>query len=376
MKDLNIAVIGWGFMGRMHTYALRALPLMYRDLDFRPRLKLLASGRIENARAGMNEAGFEECTSDWREILERKDIDVVSVCTPNGLHEEMVISLIKAGKHIYVDKPLTTTLESAGRIRDAAKASDVKIALVMNNRFLPATIRAFELVREGRIGDITGFNARYLHSGSIDPSKPIGWKQTGQGGVILDLASHALDLLCNLVGYPAQVYCMTNTLYPERPTKQGTLCTDISEDHAVMTLRLASGAVGFCEASKIATGTNDELTFEVCGTKGALRFDLMEPGWLWFFNNTLPEAPYGGERGFKRIECLGRYPFPSGSFPPPKNAVGWERGHIHSYYSFLDCVAHDKQPLCGIEDAYRLAALMEAARFSAQTGKLFYPDYD
>ena len=160
---------------------------------------------------------------------------------------------------------------------------------------------------------------------------------------------------------------MTNTLYASRPTKSGGIETGLSEDHAVMTMRMENGAVGTCEASKIATGTNDELTFEIYGDKGALRFDLMDPGWLWFFDNTLPEAPLGGNRGFTRIECCGRYDKPAGSFLPPKNAIGWDRGHIHCYYSFLDCVAHGKTPSPSIADAVKLQALMSAAQESSLT---------
>lgn len=369
MKDIRIAVIGWGFMGRTHTHALRCIPLMYKDPDFRPVLKCLCSGHAENAQKGMRDGGFEEWTDDWRTLLDRDDIDVVSVCTPNSLHEEMVTALLKAGKNVYVDKPLTTDAASALRILEAAKQSSGRIQLVMNNRFLPATLRAKQIAEEGRLGEIIGFHARYLHSGSIDPDKPIGWKQQAQGGVILDLASHALDLVTDLCGWPERVNCAVNSLYPSRPTKDGGREENLSEDHAVMTLRLKNGALGVCEASKIATGTNDELIYEVYGTKGALRFFSLEPGWLEFFDNTVPEAPLGGNRGFTRIECMGRYPAPGGSFLPSKNAIGWDRGHIHCYYSFLDCVAHGKTPKCTVEDAVRLQFLMEAAARSAQSGQ-------
>ena len=368
MKDINIAIIGWGFMGKTHTHALRSIPLMYDKLDFRPVLKCLCSGHMENAVSGMNAAGFEGCTDNWHSLLTRDDIDAVSVCTPNSLHEEMVTALIRAGKHVYVDKPLTTSLKSALAIQEAAKGSAVKVQLVMNNRFLPSAIRAKQLVDEGRIGRVLSFNCRYLHSGSIDPNKPMGWKQSGEGGVILDLASHALDLVTDLIGFPEEVFCATNTLYATRPTKDGGVSSDISEDHALITMRMANGALGSCEASKIATGTNDELSFEIYGDKGALRFDLTEPGWLWYFDNTVPEAPYGGNRGFTRIESMARYPKPAGSFLPPKNAIGWDRGHIHCYYSFLEAIAHDRPVACGIDEAVKLQALMETAKLSAKNG--------
>ena len=367
MKDIRIAVIGWGFMGRMHTQAMRSIPLMYPGISFRPVLKCLCSGHIDNAENGMLLAGFSDCTDDWRSIVDRDDIDAVSVCTPNSLHEEMAVALLDAGKHVYIDKPLSTDLDSALRIQSAAHRSKARLQMVMNNRFLPATMRAKELVSEGKLGNILSFSCKYLHSGSIDPNKPIGWKQGTEGGVALDLASHALDLVTNLCGYPTEVFCAQRTLYPIRPTKDGGVTRALSEDHAMITMRLPNGALGHCEAGKIQTGTNDELSFEIYGDRGALRFDLMEPGWLWFFDNTVPERPLGGERGFTRIEAMARYPKPAGAFLPPKNAIGWDRGHIHCYYTFLDAVANGKDVQCGIDEAVRLQTLLEAAKRSAQS---------
>ena len=367
MKTIGIAVIGWGFMGRTHTHALRSIPMMYPGIDFQPVLKCVCSRREAPAREAMELLGFESYTTDWRTILTRDDIDVVSVCTPNALHEEMAVALLKAGKHVYLDKPMAVTLDSARRIAAAARESGAYSQMVMNNRFLPATMRAKQLAEEGALGEIIGFHAQYLHSGSVDEARPIGWKQEAQGGVILDLASHALDLVTDICGFPKRVMCAANTLYASRPTKTGGVETDLAEDHAILTLRMPNGALGTVEASKIATGTNDEMGFEIYGKKGALKFDLMEPGWLWYFDNTVPEAPLGGRRGFTRIECMARYPAPAGTFLPPKNAIGWDRGHIHCYYSFLDCVAHGKAPRPSIEDGLKLQAVLAAAADSART---------
>lgn len=369
MRSIGIAVIGWGFMGRTHTHALRAIPLMYPGIDFRPVLKCVCSRREEPARKAMEDLGFESYTTDWRTLLTRDDIDVVSICTPNSMHEGMAVAFLKAGKHVYIDKPLSVTAEGAERIAQAARESGSLTQMVMNNRFLPATMRAFRLAQEGRLGEIIGLRGYYLHSGSIDENKPIGWKQQMEGGVILDLASHVLDLVTGICGFPEKVMCASHTLYASRPTKDGKTETDLAEDHAVITMRMKNGAIGTVEASKIATGANDEMGFEIYGKKGAVKFDLMEPNWLWFFDQTVPEAPLGGNRGWTRIESCARYPAPAGTFLPPKNTIGWDRGHIHCYYSFLDCVAHGKKPSPTIEDGAKLQKLLSAALTSAQSGE-------
>ena len=222
-------------------------------------------------------------------------------------------------------------------------------------------------MEEGALGEILSFSCRYLHSGSVDRDRPMGWKMGKGGGVLLDLGSHALDLVLWIMGeMPESLICAANTLYAQRPTKDGGVSADIAEDHAIMTLRLQNGSLGTVEASKITSGAPDEMYLEIAGDKGAIRWNLMDPGWLEFFDNTAPEVPLGGLRGFTRIECLGRYPAPGGSFLPAKNAVGWERAHMHCYYSFLESLALGREPSPSIAEAARLQELLEIAAVSAR----------
>ena len=368
MKTIKIGIIGWGFMGRTHAHALRAMPLFYPGAGFRAEIAGICSRRLEKAREAAEELNVPYYTDDYRQLLAREEIDAVSVCTPNALHEEIALAALKAGKHLYIDKPLADTAQGARRIADQAEKSGVFTRMVFNNRYLPVTLRARELVDQGRIGRVLSFEGRYLHSGSIDPNKPIGWKQTLQGGVLLDLGSHVLDLITWLCGYPEAVFCAQRTLYATRPTREGGATRDLSDDQTLMLLRLPGGAMGQVEASKIATGANDELTVEIRGEKGALAFDLMQPNYLRFYDNTRPEAPLGGERGFQWIETVARYPAPGGTFLPPKNSIGWDRGHLHCYYTFLDCLARGAAPDNGVGEGVRLQMLMERAAQSAAQG--------
>lgn len=368
MKTIKIGIIGWGFMGRTHAHALRAMPLFYPGAGFRAEIAGICSRRLEKAREAAEELNVPYYTDDYRQLLAREEIDAVSVCTPNALHEEIALAALKAGKHLYIDKPLADTAQGARRIADQAEKSGVFTRMVFNNRYLPVTLRARELVDQGRIGRVLSFEGRYLHSGSIDPNKPIGWKQTLQGGVLLDLGSHVLDLITWLCGYPEAVFCAQRTLYATRPTREGGATRDLSDDQTLMLLRLPGGAMGQVEASKIATGANDELTVEIRGEKGALAFDLMQPNYLRFYDNTRPEAPLGGERGFQWIETVARYPAPGGTFLPPKNSIGWDRGHLHCYYTFLDCLARGAAPDNGVGEGARLQMLMERAAQSAAQG--------
>ena len=175
MKTIGIGIIGWGFMGRTHPLAIRSLPLFYPDAGFEAKLIGVCSRTVSKAEKARDELGFEYATGDYRDLLRDPHIDVVSVCTPNDEHERMVIDALKAGKNVYVDKPLTVDYASARRILEAAKEAPGKAQVALHNRFFTATMRAKAIIDEGRVGDILSFTCRYLHSGSIDPDKPMGW---------------------------------------------------------------------------------------------------------------------------------------------------------------------------------------------------------
>jgi predicted dehydrogenase len=169
---------------------------------------------------------------------------------------------------------------------------------------------------------------------------------------------HIVDLLSWLTGAGyAHVYARQLSLHHKNPSE--------SDDCTFILATLATGAVGTIEASKIAAGAQDELRFEIHGTRGAVRFNLMQPNYLEFFDATDPEQPLGGISGFTAIHCIGRYQEPGGHFPPPKFSTGWLRGHVHSLFSFIDAV-HRKAPFepsiaRGIELEHVLDAIARSA---------------
>lgn len=369
MQSIGMGVIGWGFMGKTHTHALREMPLFYPGAPFAPRLVSVCARTRAHVQDAMETAGFLSGTTDYREVLAREDVDVVSICTPNRLHAEMAVAALEAGKHVYIDKPLCMNAGEARRVAAAVRASGRLLQVANNNRYLPAVMRAKQLVEEGRIGEILSFRFDYLHSGSIDPARPAGWKQTDEGGVLLDLGSHVLDLAVWLMGKPKRAFMKSRVLYPERPAPGGGVVRNLGEDQAVMMLEMPNGALGTLEASKIATGTDDEIRFEIHGVKGAVRFALMQPNYIEFFDNEKPEMPLGGERGFTRIASVARFEKPGGVFLPVKNTIGWDRAHMHCYYSFLNCVAMGGRPAPDAGDALELQVLMDALFASDKEGR-------
>jgi predicted dehydrogenase len=270
---------------------------------------------------------------------------------------------------VYCDKPLTVTAEEAQLVRSAMGQWSGIGQMALHNRFYSGMLRARQLVDEDFLGTPIGFRAVYLHSGSVDSSVPLKWKlrHADGGGVLLDLGSHLLDLVDWLVGPIEALRAESRILHPIRPDGKGGMEAVDAEDQLIITARLADGAVGTIEASKIATGAEDDLRLELHGSRGALRFDLAQPDLVEAYSLSDPDQPLGGMRGWKRICALQRYPAPSG-FPAAKATSGWLRGHVHCQYSFLKAVAEGSTPDPSLERGVELQLMMDAAEKSIASG--------
>jgi predicted dehydrogenase len=371
MKKIGIGIIGCGFMGKTHTYGAKTLPLHYDNLSFLPKLVGVCDANLNAARQMKDQNGFDFATSDLNELLSRKDIDAVTVSTPNVFHKEQILAALAAGKHVYCDKPLASSSAEAGEVTGVWRNSGLIAQVAHQFRCFPAVMRAKQLLAEGRIGNIMSFHGAYLHSGSIDKNKPIGWKQDkamGGGGVLFDLGSHILDLLYSLLGEFSELFASTRILYPQRPNSKGEMVKIDADDSAWILLKLPGGAQGMVEASKIYTGTNDDFKFEIYGDKGALRFDSNLPNWLEFFDNERPEKALGGERGYVRIETMSAFEKPGGSLPPSKFPMGWIRSHVHSFYNFCNSVYTGTPASPSFDEGAYILKLLETAYASAAGG--------
>jgi predicted dehydrogenase len=281
-----------------------------------------------------------------------------------------LLSAIRNQKHIYFDKPLVSTVDEAHQIEAALAGYRATAQMTFQYRFYPSTMRAKQLIAAGALGQILGFRANYLHAGSANPNSPVKWKLTAEagGGVIADLASHVLDLVDWLIGPFGSIMAATQIAYPERPSlgdPSRSVAVD-AEDSVVLLARMASGALGSIEATKLATGSEDELRLEIHGAQGALRFNGMDPHHLELYDATVPEQPLGGVRGWNRIHTGQRYPAPATNFPSPKAPIGWTRSHVACLANFLEAAAADRAADPDLRQGIRVQHLMECVRDSAR----------
>jgi len=370
MKTYRVGIIGFGMIGKVHAYGYATLPYYYDPPPLAARITHVVTARAETAEKARRLTGAGAAATDFRAVTENPEIDIVHICTPNDRHFEALHSAIAHQKHIYCDKPLVATLDEARQIAAALADYRGTAQMTFQCRFFPATLRAKQLIEEGRLGRVLQFRAAYLHGGSADPNAPARWKLTAAagGGVIADLASHLFDLVEHLAGPIEAVMAETCTAFAERPAPQepSRKVPVDAEDCALLLARLQSGAVGTIEATKIAFGAEDELRIKIHGTRGALRFNLMDPHHLEFYDATAADRPLGGVRGWNRIDTGQRYLPPAAGFPSPKAAIGWTRGHVACLANFLQAVAEGRPAEPGLVQGVRVQELMDCARRSAR----------
>lgn len=371
MKEYKVGILGFGFIGKVHAYGYLNLPLFYDPPPLRARITHVCTSRDETARKGAAQIGADHSVTDASEILENPEVDIVHICTPNDRHKAELLAAIRNNKHIYCDKPLVCDQAEANEIQAALKDYKGIAQMTFQLRFFPAVMRAKQLIEEGFLGKVLEFRATYLHGGSADPSAPAKWKLTAArgGGVIADLASHVLDLIHHLLGDYTSLMAETHIAYPQRPdVKDPTVKVAVdAEDSVMMLVRMASEALGTIGATKIATGVEDEMRFEIHGSRGALRFNLMDAHHLEVFDATSASGPIGGNRGWTRVATGQRFPAPAATFPSPKASIGWMRSHVACLANFLQSIANGTPAQPGLEQGILVQHLMECARESVRS---------
>ncbi|OQX29706.1 MAG: hypothetical protein B0D92_02215 [Spirochaeta sp. LUC14_002_19_P3] len=370
-ESINIGMAGYGMIGRLHSMNYGQLPFIYPGTIPRPVLHTVCASSAASAQAAAREGGFHHYTTSLEELTASPAIDVIDVSLPNSLHRKAVCMALQAGKAVYCEKPLAATLEDAQAMAAAADKSGAPFGMVFQYRFLPAILKAREILAAGRLGRIFTWRAVYLHSGYQNPQRPMSWrmrKEEGGCGALGDLGSHIIDLLRYLTGDFASVQGHLETFIQQRPIARGAAeMSTVSVDDAVwFKARMKNGSVGTLEASRFATGTMEDLRVEIHGERGALKFDLMDPGFLHYFDEAKAQGDFGGERGWQRLESAQHYP---GALTPPARApIGWQRSHTENQYAFLRAISQNRLPSPGLEDGLKVQQVIDAVERSAKAG--------
>ncbi|GGJ31772.1 Gfo/Idh/MocA family protein [Paenarthrobacter histidinolovorans] len=364
-RPLGVAAIGYAFMGKAHSNAWRNVASFFDVPAFEQ--KVLVGRDATQVAEAAAKYGWAESATDWREVIERDDIDIIDICAPGWMHAEIAIAALEAGKHVLVEKPLANTLGEAELMTAAAakaRKRGVQSMIGFNYRRVPALALARELIAEGRLGTVRHIRAAYLQDWLADAQSPMTWrlrKETAGSGALGDIASHAIDQILFLLGDAVtEVSGRLQTFVDRRPGADGL--EDVTVDDAAWaTLTLASGAIASVEVSRVATGQKNSLKLEIYGDKGTILFDLEALNELGFLDSTVPVR----EQGFRRILVNEpEHPYME-AWWPQGHIIGWEHTFTHQIRDFLTAIAAGESPSPSFEEGLNVQHILAAVEESA-----------
>lgn len=385
MKTLNVGIVGYKFMGRAHSNAWRQASVFF-DPEARPVLKVACGRHDESLKAFADRWGWEHTESDWKKMVRRDDVDIVDVSAPQYVHYDIAMEALRAGKHVFCEKPLAMNAAQAREMYELAEKQGLTHYVNHNYRRVPAVRLAKRLIDEGRIGRIFHWRGCYLQSWIVDPDFPLTWnlqQKFAGSGPQGDLNSHSVDLARYLVGDIRKVTGMTAHFITERPlpdeaagtfsgaakntgaAKRATGKVTV-EDAASMLVEFENGALGSFEATRFAPGRKNYNSFEIYGSKGSILFDLERMNELQFFSQDDPAYA----QGFRTILATegGQHDYID-HWWPPGHVIGYEHEFVHAVVDFVHAVVTKTKIEPNFRDGWKELEVLEAGLRSAETGK-------
>lgn len=376
MKKMKVGMIGAGFMGKAHVVAYTTMPKLFWPAPAVPVLKTVCDIEPEIARDAMERFGFEQYTTDWRDIINDPEIEVVSICTPNDCHAAVAIAALEAGKHVLCEKPIASTPKDAKAMVEAAEKAAQNGVIAMNAyqyRRVPALALAKKFIDEGSIGRVRNIRCTYLQSWSADPDAPLSWrfqKKIAGAGTLGDTGSHVIDIAQYLGGEIDEVVSMLKTYVEARPVQEsgtdslGTIKlgkdtrrekVDV-DDECSFLVRFKSGAIGSIEATRNAWGRNNFITVELHGEIGSLYFNYERMNELQVCWANDPDD----RRGFKTIYTGPAHFYGEVTWNIPGMNIGYGELKTIEMYDFFKAIATGEQPSTSFDVGYSVDCVCQA----------------
>jgi len=383
-KQINVAMIGAGFMGRTHSNAYLKVAKFF-DVPVVPRMKVMCDINEAAARSMAERWGWEEVMTDYRKVVARPDIDMVDILTPNNTHVEIACAAARAGKIVACEKPLAMDAAEAKKMVACVRKAGVPSFVSFNYRRLPAVSLARQLVQEGRIGRVYHVRAQYLQDWIMNPDFPLVWRLDRRvcgSGSRGDLGAHIIDMARFITGEEFEsVSGMAETFIKERPAGRmdgvglsaagggggGAKMGKVTVDDATLFLaRFSGGAVGAFEATRFAAGRKNGIHIEVNGARGSLVFDFERMNELRFHDHTAPQHL----QGWTTIMATdSSHPY-AGAWWPPGHIIGYEHGFINQLADELRFIGGElKEYHPDFADGLRVQEVLDAVMKSAASGR-------
>ena len=383
-RVVGVGLISVGWMGNLHTRAYKAVSQFYPELNVEVKLVIAADTSEERIKYASEVLGYSQTTTNYHDVLNHPDVDVVSICSPNFLHKEMGIAAAKAGKAFWIEKPVGRGASETLEVEEAVNKAQIETTIGFNYRHPPVVEYAKKIIAEGQLGKITNVRGSYFADYSAEPNGALSWRfirEYAGSGVLGDLMGHLVDQVQYILGPISDVTGIIKTVITERPVLQmgsGTHFDVIeggekkpveNEDYGGMLVRfadnaIASGAVGTLEASRVSVGPRASYNFEIYGTNGSLKWDFERLNEL-----ELVIGRRGPNVGYQRI-MANPYMGDFAKFQPgPGVSMGYDDLKIIEAKKFLEAYLGGPKLNSNIHDAVAAAKVVTAAEESAASGK-------
>jgi len=369
-KHLNIGLIGYGFMGRAHSNAFLQAGRFF-DLPYSPTLKAVCARNAERAKSFADNWGYESVETDWRKLIERKDIDLIDIASPNDTHAEIAIAAARAGKMVMCEKPLGRNAAEAKAMVEAVEAAKVANMVWYNYRRAPAVVLLKNLIDEGRFGQIFHYRAKFLQDWTISKDLPQGgeglWRldvAVAGSGVTGDLLAHNIDTAMWLNGPISEVVAMTETFIKERKHNlTGNVEPVGIDDASVFLCRFKNGSLANFEATRYARGHKALYTLEINGEHASAIWDLHDLHRIQYFDH----RDEGLTRGWRSVHVTdGDHPYMKRWWVPGLQ-IGYEHTFIHQFADFLEALGAGKEAAPTFRDGLATDYVTDAVLKSAKT---------
>ena len=368
-KPLNVGMIGYGFMGRAHSNAYRRVNNFF-DLKYHPVLKAACARSADQIKVFADQWGYESIETDWRKLVERKDIDVVDICVPNNLHSEIALACAAAGKMILCEKPLAMNGPEALKMVEAVEKAGVANMVWYNYRRVPAVSLAKQLIDEGRLGRIFHYRSQFLQDWTIKADLPQGgnglWRldvEAAGSGVTGDLLAHCIDTALWLNGPITTLNAMTETFVKERMHNLTGKVEKVGIDDACIFMgKHANGSLCVFESTRYARGHKALYTLEINGENASISWDLHDLHRLQYFDYRDDSII----RGWHSIHVSdGDQPYMSKWWVPGLQ-IGYEHSFVHQVADFIEGISSGKPAMPDFRDAYHTQLVLDAVLASAK----------
>jgi predicted dehydrogenase len=373
-KELRVGMIGYGFMGRAHSNAYKQVGQFFPS-DHKVVLKAACARDAGKIKAFADQWGYESTETDWRKLVERPDIDVVDICTPNNLHKEIALACAAAGKMILCEKPLAMNAAEGREMVAAVETAGVANMVWYNYRRIPAVTLAKRLIDQGRLGRVFHYRAKFLQDWTIKADLPQGgqglWRldvAAAGSGVSGDLLAHCIDTAVWLNGRLDSVCCMTETFVKERHhTLTGKVEPVGIDDACIFMGRFANGSLANFESTRYARGHKALYTFEINGENMSLFWDLHDLHRLQVFDYR-DDGPIRGWKSVHVTDNSPDHPYMD-KWWVPGLAVGYDSSFTHQVADFIQGLETGTPQGPTFRDALETQSILDSILDSAKTQK-------